>query len=163
MLRSGLGRGLLVSSWASGSRARRGRAPDGQHGGRLNCGNAGFTLLELVIVMTILVVLAAIGVANYQKITLKTRETLLKQDLKILRELIDKYAADKEGLPQSLDDLVTEKYLREVPVDPITNEADWATELGDDLVSRDEGRQGIVDVHSKAAGTGTDGKAYSQY
>ena len=125
--------------------------------------NAGFTLLELVIVMTILVVLAAIGVVNYQKIQLKTKETLLKQDLKTMRELLDKYAADKEALPQSLDELVSEKYMRDIPVDPLTSEADWATELGDDLLSRDEGKQGIVNVHSKASGVGTDGKAYSEY
>jgi general secretion pathway protein G len=132
-------------------------------GRELSGGASGFTLLELVIVMTIMVVLVAIGVVNYQKIQAKTKETLLKQDLKTMRELIDKYAADKENLPQSLDDLVTERYMREIPVDPITNQADWATELGDDLLARDEGRQGIVDVHSKAGGIGTDGKAYSDY
>jgi general secretion pathway protein G len=119
--------------------------------------------MELVIAMTIMVVLAAVGVVNYQKIQLKTKETLLKQDLKIMRELLDKYSADKEGLPQSLDDLVSGHYMREIPVDPITGQADWQAEMGEDILSRDEGRQGVVDVHSKATGIGTDGKAYSEY
>src|SRR5215467_5198075 len=80
----------------------------------------GFTLLELVIVMTILVVLASIGVVSYQKLRQKARETLLKQDLKTMREILDKYAADKEELPQTLDDMVSAGYMHDVPIDPMT-------------------------------------------
>src|SRR5215469_2564461 len=88
----------------------------------------GFTLLELVMVMTIIVILAAVGVASFQHIQLKAKETVLKQDLRDMRKMIDQYAADKEKLPQSLDDLVSAKYLREVPIDPITGDKDWTTE-----------------------------------
>ena len=124
----------------------------------------GFTLLELVIVMTILVVLASIGVVSYQKLRQKARETLLKQDLKSMREILDKYAADKEELPQTLDDLVAGGYMHDVPIDPITGDADWNAIIGDDTLARDStARQGIVDVKSKAEGIGSDGKAYSEY
>src|SRR5437867_12807792 len=82
----------------------------------------GFTLLELVMVMTIIVVLAAVGVTSYRHIQLKARETILKQDLQTMRKMIDQYAADKEKLPQSLDDLVSGLYKREVTTDPITGQ-----------------------------------------
>src|SRR5438093_4854095 len=122
----------------------------------------GFTLLELVMVMTIIVVLAAVGVTSYQHIQLKARETILKQDLQTMRKLIDQYAADREKLPQTLDDLVRTGYMRDVPIDPITGQSDWVLEMGDDTVSRDGGT-GLVDVHSAAGGEGTDGGAYKDY
>jgi len=121
-----------------------------------------FTLLELVIVMTIIVVLAGIGVAAYQNIQLKARETILKEDLRTMRKMIDQYAADKEKLPQSLDDLVSAQYMRDVPVDPMTGQKDWVVDMGEDTVSRDGG-QGVVDVHSAAAGAGSDGMPYQEY
>jgi general secretion pathway protein G len=129
------------------------------------CGNAqGFTLLELVIVMTILVVLASIGVVSYQQLRLKARETLLRQDLKSMREILDKYAADKEELPQTLDDVVSAGYMHDVPIDPMTGQADWTVVMGEDSLARDSSaKQGIIDVHSKADGVATDGKAYSEY
>ena len=124
--------------------------------------SAGFTLLELVMVMTIIVILAAVGVTSYQHIQSKARETILKQDLQTIRKMIDQYAADKERLPQSLDDLVTAYYIREVPVDPITGQKDWVVDVGEDTVSRDGGT-GVIDVHSAAAGEGGDGIAYKDY
>ncbi len=123
---------------------------------------AGFTILELVIVMTIIVILAAIGVVNYQKIQVHARETVLKQNLQAFRKAIDQYAADKEELPQSLDDLVSMGYIREIPPDPITSEVDWKVDIEEDTISR-QGGQGVVDVHSAAPGEGTDGVAYSDY
>jgi len=122
----------------------------------------GFTLLEMVMVMTIIVILATIGITSYQKVQLKAKETLLKDDLNTMRKLIDQYEADREQLPQSLDDLVSAGYLREVPIDPITGEKDWTTETGESTVSRDA-QQGIINVHSNAAGEGSDGKVYSEY
>ena len=122
----------------------------------------GFTLLELVMVMTIIVILAAVGVTSYQTIQLKARETILKQDLQTMRKKIDEYAADREKLPQSLDDLVGAGYMRDVPIDPITGQKDWVVDMGDDPIARDGG-QGVVDVHSAAAGEGTDGVAYKDY
>jgi general secretion pathway protein G len=122
----------------------------------------GFTLLELVMVMTIIVILAAVGVTSYQHIQLKARETILKEDLRTMRKMIDQYAADKEKLPSSLEDLVSAQYMRDVPIDPITGEKDWVVDMGDDTVSRDGGT-GVVDVHSAAAGEGSDGTAYKDY
>src|ERR1044072_9361995 len=80
----------------------------------------GFTLLEMVMVMTIIVVLATVGVVSYQHIQLKAKEEVLKQDLKTMRKLIDEYQADREELPKTLEDLVTHGYMRDIPVDPIT-------------------------------------------
>ena len=125
-------------------------------------GDRGFTLLELVMVMTIIVILASVGVASYQQIQLKARETILREDLRQMRKMIDQFAADKERLPQSIEELVQERYLRSVPVDPITDEADWELEMGDDEVSL-TGGQGVVDVHSSARGEGSDGKSYREY
>ena len=130
--------------------------------GMAGSSRTGFTILELIMVMTIIVILAAVSVVSYQKLQLKAKETLLKDDLKQLRKLVDQYGADKEALPQGLEDLVKEQYLHEVPIDPMTGKDDWVVEIGDDPLSRDGG-QGIVDVRSKAAGIGTDGKAYNQY
>ena len=124
--------------------------------------SSGFTLLELVMVMTIIVILAAVGVTSYQHIQSKARETILKEDLRTMRKMIDQYAADKERLPQALDDLVTESYMRDVPIDPITGEKDWVVDMGEDTLSRDGGR-GVVDVHSAASGEGSDGKVYKDY
>jgi general secretion pathway protein G len=124
--------------------------------------SAGFTILELVIVMTIIVILAAIGVNNYQMVQKHARETVLRQDLQAMRKAIDQYAADKEELPQSLEDLVEMGYIREIPIDPITTERDWKTDIEEDTISR-QGGQGIVDVHSAAAGEGSDGVPYSDY
>jgi len=122
----------------------------------------GFTLLEMVMVMTIIVILAVIGVTSYQQVQLKARETLLKEDLNTMRKLLDQYEADREKLPQSLDDLVSAGYMRDVPIDPVTGDKDWATEMGEDTTSRDGG-QGLVNIHSNAPGQGSDGKAYSEY
>jgi len=124
--------------------------------------SSGFTLLELVMVMTIIVVLAAVSVVAYQKIQIKARETILKEDLRTMRKMIDQYAADKEKLPQALEDLVSANYMRDVPPDPITGEKDWVVDMGEDTVSRDGGT-GVVDVHSAAGGEGTDGIAYKDY
>jgi general secretion pathway protein G len=113
-------------------------------------------------VMTIIVVLAAIGVTSYQHVQLKARETVLKKDLIDMRKMIDEYAADREKLPGSIDDLVAHGYIREIPIDPITGDKDWIVDMGDDTVSRDGG-QGVVDVHSAAAGVGSDGVPYKDY
>ncbi|HET8675093.1 MAG TPA: type II secretion system protein [Blastocatellia bacterium] len=128
----------------------------------INRNQNGFTLLELVMVMTIVLILIAVSVTSYQQIQLKARETVLKQNLVSMRKAIDEYAADREKLPASLEDLVSAKYINEVPLDPITGEADWDVEMGEDTISRDGG-SGVVDVHSNARGTDSAGKAYSEY
>ncbi|HET6977000.1 MAG TPA: prepilin-type N-terminal cleavage/methylation domain-containing protein [Pyrinomonadaceae bacterium] len=123
---------------------------------------AGFTLLELMIVISIIIILASITLPQYQKTIMHTRETVLKDDLRKMRSLIDQFGADKGRSPQSLDDLVTEGYMREVPIDPITGEKDWAITTGEDPNSS-EGEQGMTDIHSASAETSTEGTAYSEW
>jgi len=123
---------------------------------------AGFTLLELMIVISIIIILASITLPQYQKTVMHTRETVLRDDLRKMRSLIDQFAADKGRLPQSLDDLVTEGYMREVPVDPFTGQKDWAVSTGEDPNSL-EGAQGVTDVHSASADTSTEGTPYSEW
>jgi len=122
----------------------------------------GFTLLELVMVMTIIVILAAVGVTSYQHIQSKARETILKTNIQTMRKLIDQYTADKEKLPQGLEDLVAGGYMRDIPIDPITSQKDWVIEMGEDTVSR-EGGTGMIDVHSAAAGEDGEGVAFKDY
>ena len=124
--------------------------------------NAGFTLLELMIVISIIIILASITLPQYQKTIMHTRETVLRDDLRKMRSLIDQYAADKGRLPQSLDDLVTSGYMREVPIDPFTGQKDWAMTTGEDPNSS-EGEQGMTDVHSASAEVSTEGTAYSEW
>jgi general secretion pathway protein G len=123
---------------------------------------AGFTLLELMIVISIIIILAAITLPQYQKTIMHTREAVLRDDLRKMRSLIDQYAADKGSLPQSLDDLASAGYMREVPVDPITGQKDWAVSTGEDPNSL-TGEQGMTDVHSSSTETSTEGTAYSEW
>ena len=123
---------------------------------------AGFTLLELMIVISIIIILASITLPQYQKTIMHTRETVLRDDLRKMRSLIDQFAADKGRLPQSLDDLVSEGYMRDVPIDPFTGQKDWAITTGEDPNSS-EGEQGMTDVHSASAETSTEGTAYSEW
>ena len=123
---------------------------------------AGFTLLELMIVISIIIVLAAITLPQYQKTIMHTREAVLRDDLRKMRSLIDQFAADKGRLPQSIDDLVSQGYMREVPVDPFTGQKDWAITTGEDPNSL-TGEQGMTDVHSSSTETSTEGTPYSEW
>jgi general secretion pathway protein G len=123
----------------------------------------GFTLLELMIVISIIIVLAVIILPQYQRTVQTARESVLRDDLFQMRRTIDQYAADKGKLPQTLDDLVTDGYLREVPVDPMTGRAEWNQTTGPDPNSS-ENAQGLTDVHSFSTDTALDGQTtYDQW
>ena len=112
----------------------------------------GFTLIELMIVITIIFILIGIAAMRYDRSVQRAREAVLKSDLQVMRQAIDNYTLDKEAAPQSLDDLVNPQapYLREIPVDPMTRAKDWHVDSGDFVLSPDQTNNGIVDVHSSS-------------
>jgi general secretion pathway protein G len=114
---------------------------------------AGFTLLEMMIVITIILILASIAGGRYEKSVLRAKEATLKQDLFVMRQAIQQYTLDKEAAPTSLDDLVQSKYISAIPKDPMTNRADWHTESEDVLLTPEQTSSGITDVHSSSTAT----------
>jgi general secretion pathway protein G len=124
----------------------------------------GFTLVELMIVMLIIGVLAAIAVPSYIASIKSAREAVLKEDLHVMRNAIDSYTMDKGKAPQSLDDLVQSGYLKSIPLDPITHSTEtWVTATDDTLESVDQSEPGINDIHSGSEQTGSDGQPYSSW
>jgi general secretion pathway protein G len=115
---------------------------------RLRTCERGFTLLELMVVIAIIIVLATLGAGRYEQTVIRAREATLKQDLFVMRQAIQNYTSDKEAGPTSLDDLVSSGYLRAIPVDPVTRQKNWITESTDLLVSAQQTAVGITDVHS---------------
>lgn len=113
----------------------------------------GFTLLELMIVVTIILILATLGAGRYERSVVRAKEAAMKQDLFVMRHAIEQYTLDKQQGPQSLDDLVSAGYLREIPTDPMTHRKDWVTESSDLLLSPDQTTPGITDVHSASGDT----------
>jgi general secretion pathway protein G len=124
----------------------------------------GFTLVELMIVMLIIGVLAAIAIPSYVASVRNAKEAVLKEDLHVMRNAIDSYTMDKEKAPQSLEDLVQSGYLREIPKDPMTHSTEtWVTTTDDTLESIDQSEPGVNDVHSGSQEVGTDGQPYSSW
>jgi general secretion pathway protein G len=126
--------------------------------------DAGFTLVELMIVMAIIAILMMVAVPRFAAAVRMAREAVLKEDLFTIRGAIDSYTMDKQKAPQSLDDLVQEGYLKAIPEDPMTKSKDtWVTDSGDSLHSVDQTDPGIDDVHSGSQESGSDGQAYSTW
>ena len=123
---------------------------------------AGFSLLELMIGMFIMVILLSVALPTYYRSVQYAREKVLSQNLWQMRRAIDQYAADKGKLPPSLDDLVEKKYLSEKPVDPILEKTEWNEIFGDDPNST-ESEQGLINVKSTVDGEDSDGKKYADY
>jgi len=122
----------------------------------------GFTLLELMIVISIIIILVGMAVGIYTQQVLHAREAVLKKDLQTMRDAIDGYTLDKQQAPQSLQDLVDQHYLRQIPVDPVCR-AEWVPHFGDTVMSPDQTATGMDDVHSGCDGTASDGSSYSSW
>jgi len=124
---------------------------------------AGFTLLELMIVIGIIAILAGIAVGNYRRSVQHAREAALKADLQTLRQAIEQYTLDKQAAPQSLEDIVAAKYLREIPTDPITRQKNWRLVFEDVVLSSDQATTGLTDVFSSSDQVSSDGTPYSTW
>jgi general secretion pathway protein G len=123
----------------------------------------GFTMVELLVVMVILVILASVGMTQYRNSVTRTQEAVLTEDLFRMRDALDQYYADKNKWPADLAELVSEGYIREIPDDPITKQKDWQTEIAEPDASNPAATAGIKNVKSGSPNLGLDGKAYSEY
>ena len=129
-----------------------------------DAGRRGFTLIELMIVMTVISILVAVAVPIYQKSIIRSKESVLRNNLFTLRTIIDEYTYDKQKAPQTLQDLVTEGYLRQVPMDPMTNsDQSWRIIMEDALNSANQTEPGIFDVRSGSDQKSLDGTPYSDW
>jgi len=137
-----------VAAWARGARRRSG----------------GFTLIELMIVIAIIFILLGLAAGRYDMTIKRSREAVLKHDLQVLREAIDNFTLDKQAAPQSLEDIRQAGYLREVPVDPMTQATDWDAVFDNVIMSPDQVSSGMTDVHSHSPLTSPfDGTAYNTW
>ena len=126
--------------------------------------DAGFTLVELMIVISIMLILMTLAIPQFAGAIKSAREAVLREDLHVMRTAIDSYTEDKQKAPQSLDDLIQDGYLKVIPVDPMTRSNEtWVTDTSDTLHTIDQSDPGIDDVHSGSTEQGTDGKSYSEW
>lgn len=124
----------------------------------------GFTLIELMIVISVMLILMSFAIPAYNQSVLRAKESVLRQNLFTLRSLISQYTLDKQKAPQSLDDLVQAGYIKQIPMDPMTGKNDtWTVDQEDTLMSIDQQDTGISDVHSGASQVSSDGTAYSTW
>ena len=131
---------------------------------RTRTGKSGFTLIELMIVMAVITILVSIAVPFYQKSIIRSKESVLKNNLFTMRTVIDEFTMDKAKAPQSLQDLVSEGYLRNVPVDPMTgSDQSWKTIMEDAMQSVNQTEPGIFDVRSGSDKTSLEGTPYAEW
>jgi general secretion pathway protein G len=132
--------------------------PRGKH-------SRGFTLIEMLIVMSLILILVSVALPAYQQSIWRARESVLKQNLFALRSVISQYTLDKQKAPQSLEDLVTAGYFKQIPNDPMTGRSDtWTVEEETDtIMTVNQQEPGIYDVHSGSTAVGTDGTAYNTW
>jgi general secretion pathway protein G len=125
----------------------------------------GFTLIEMLIVMSLILILVSVALPAYQQSIWRARESVLKQNLFALRSVISQYTLDKQKAPQSLEDLVTAGYFKQIPNDPMTGRSDtWTVEEETDtIMTVNQQEPGIYDVHSGSTAVGTDGTAYNTW
>jgi general secretion pathway protein G len=123
----------------------------------------GFTLLELMIVISMIMILMAVAVPIYNQAIVQARESVLRSNLATLRSVISQYTLDKQKAPQGLDDIVQAGYLRQIPVDPMTKQTNWEPKEEDVIMAVDQQEPGIDDVHSASSGIASDGTAYSTW
>ena len=127
-------------------------------------GRRGFTLIELMVVMAIVTIIVSIAVPLYQRSITRAKESVLKNNLFSIRSVIDEYTFDKQKGPQALQDLVTEGYLRQIPVDPITGSADsWKIIMEDAMTSVNQTEPGIFDVRSGSDKVSLEGTRYNEW
>ncbi len=123
----------------------------------------GFTLVEVLVVMSLIVLLAGMGLTTYQNSVRRSREAVLKEDLFRMRDAIDQYYADKNKYPATLDALVSDGYLRAIPKDPFTDQTDWTTTPAEPDAQNPTAEPGIYDLHSASEQTALDGSKYSEW
>ncbi|MCA9471937.1 MAG: type II secretion system protein [Nitrospira sp.] len=124
---------------------------------------SGFTLLELLIVVAIAAILVTLAVPSFQQSSLKAKEAALKQNLFTVRAIIDQFYADRGKYPASLEELVTEHYIRSIPVDPFTKSSDTWEEVLEEKDEEDDSPAGIFDIHSGSDLTALDGTPYKEW
>src|SRR4051794_32138694 len=123
----------------------------------------GFTLLELMMVIFIIMILASVAMPVYNQSVVQARESVLRSNLATLRSVISQYTLDKQKAPQSLDDLVTAGYLRQIPLDPLTRQPNWEVVQEDVMMAVDQQEPGITDVPSASTASASDGTAYNTW
>ena len=123
-----------------------------------------FTLLELMIVIAIILILIGMAALNYQKTVTRSKEAVLRTDLRTMRDAIDNFTLDKQAAPQSLDDLQQAGYLRSIPIDPMTRAKDWVPQFDSVVLSPDQSSTGMVEIHSNSNQTSPiEGTPYNEW
>jgi general secretion pathway protein G len=131
---------------------------------QMQASDRGFTMIELLVVLSLIVILATMGMTQYRTSVIHAREAVLKEDLFRMRDAIDQYYADKNQYPSTLDALVTDGYMRQVPEDPFTRSKDsWTTEPAPSDPSNPTAEPGVYNVHSGSDGTAIDGSKYAEW